>query len=428
MESFKKYIVPALLSVAIAGCGTNINNIPEQKNNINNEINFSTLAKNAATLEIGGSASVVGSENASLPSIYYSAPDELKAGNQLPANIEIMKSMNNVDLIKHNDRYYMSFRTAPSHFASSKTLMHVLSSDDGKRWQLEYTIRMGADVREPRFLSLNGKLFLYFFKLGTNPFAFEPQDMYLTEKTESGWSSPEKFFRPGFVDWRARVYNGKAYMSVYYGKGLYGSQSKAEIYLLSSEDGRNWTPVSETTQVSIAGAEEPEFEFDKEGNIWGTIRMENSGGGYTFFAPKDHLDKWQLHHVPEKYDSALMLRHGDEMYLLARRNVDGNVDKAPKFLPESLRKWLNLARYSLTKKRTAMYHFDKAAMTVNPLFDFPSHGDTAFPAIAPLNDSQYLFLNYSSELGIDKDYKWIVGQLKTTRLYAFNLTFSTPGN
>ena len=36
--------------------------------------------------------------------------------------------------------------------------MHVLSSDDGQNWKLEQTINMGSDLREPRFLSFNGKL------------------------------------------------------------------------------------------------------------------------------------------------------------------------------------------------------------------------------------------------------------------------------
>jgi len=75
-----------------------------------------------------------------------------------------------------------------------------------------------------------------------------------------------------------------------------------------------------------------------------------------------------------------------------------------------------------------MYHFDKVNMRVDPLFDFPSHGDTAYPAIAPIDDNQYLFLNYSSLLGTGEDFPWIVGQLSTTRLYSSTITFSTPHN
>lgn len=83
----------------------------------------------------------------------------------------------------------------------------------------------------------------------------------------------------------------------------------------------------------------------------------------------------------------------------------------------------DLARYSLTKKRTGVYYFDRTNFRIQHLFNFPSHGDTAFPAIAPLNANQYIFLNYSSVLNTDKDYIWIEGQLNKTRLYSSILTF-----
>jgi len=364
-------------------------------------------------------------DNYSLPSIYYSKPVELKPAEHFPANMEIMKSMNNVGLIKHNNKYYMGLRTAPSHFPSEKAIMYILSSDDANRWVLEKTFKMGGDLREPNFLSLKGRLFFYFFKGGSNPLKFDPQDMYLSEmKSEGNWTEPKKFFEPGYVNWRPRVFNGKAYMTVYYGKDLYGSQKNSKIYLLVSDDGENWKPISDKPQViGYPGAEEPEFEFDNEGNIWGTIRLENNGG-MIFYADKNSLDKWNLYQVKDKYDSALMLNHRNEMYVFARRNVDGSMDKAPKFLPDFARKWINLIRYSLTKKRTALYYLDKNSKTLKPLFDFPSHGDTAFPALAPIDDKRYLFLNYSSVIFEGNDFSWIRGQLSTTRIYSSIITFS----
>jgi hypothetical protein len=44
-------------------------------------------------------------------------------------------------------------------------------------WTFEHTVALGTDVREPRFLSFQGKLQLLFFQAGTNPAAFEPQRM-----------------------------------------------------------------------------------------------------------------------------------------------------------------------------------------------------------------------------------------------------------
>ncbi|MEZ0375183.1 MAG: hypothetical protein ACAI44_39215, partial [Candidatus Sericytochromatia bacterium] len=79
--------------------------------------------------------------------ITASVPEELKRGVQLPDSLTLMDSMNNVDMIRHTQngvqRYYLAFRTAPNHFASTRTLMHVLSSANGRYWQTEDTIHLG---------------------------------------------------------------------------------------------------------------------------------------------------------------------------------------------------------------------------------------------------------------------------------------------
>ena len=54
--------------------------------------------------------------------------------------------------------------------------------------------------------------------------------------------------------------------------------------------------------------------------------------------------------------------------------------------------------------------------------DFPSCGDNAFPAIAPINDNSYLLFNYSNDFN-KKDKKWIFGQLSKTYIYYTILTF-----
>lgn len=351
-------------------------------------------------------------------------PIELKNGKHLPLNINIMDSMNNVDLVSHNNKYYMAFRTSPTHFASTETLIHLLSSDNGIKWDIEKTFHLNSDLREPRFLSYNSKLFFYFFKGGTNPFNFEPENMYVSYLGDNNkWSEPQKFFEYGYVPWRARVHNGKAYMSVYYGRDLYGNQKSGAIYLLRSTDGLNWEKISETPQITIPHAEEPEFEFDDKGNIWGTIRLE-SEGGMLFFADKNDLSNWKTIKVKEKYDSALILNHNENFYLISRRNIDGTMDKAPEYLPYNIRAIYNLLRYSFTPKRTAIYYYDRENMKITPLVDIKSHGDTAFPAIAKISNNNYLLLNYSSLIEhIKDDYIWIYGQLNPTKIYSQRLSF-----
>jgi hypothetical protein len=362
-----------------------------------------------------------GERSPARPRISFTPPFELLPGAGLPAGLDLMRSANNVDCAWHDGKAYMAFRTAPTHFASTRTVLHILSSTDAQNWKLEKTVHQGADMREPRFLSFKGELHFYWFKGGSNPLAFEPDRMYRSTLGPGGWSEAEEFYEPGYVPWRARVVGDRAIMSVYYGRGLYMGQKTGSVRLLASDDGRKWEPISAEPQVTEPSAEEPEFEFDLEGNLWATVRLENVGA-LIAFAPKGDLSKWTTVKTRDKYDSALLFRHGSELYLLARRNVDGEMDKAPSWWPSKLRVAYNLARYSLTRKRTAIYRLDRVTRTISHLFDFPSHGDTAFPALMPLDAKRYLFLNYSSELG-KGDYPWIWGQLQNTRIYSSILTF-----
>jgi hypothetical protein len=84
----------------------------------------------------------------------------------------------------------------------------------------------------------------------------------------------------------------------------------------------------------------------------------------------------------------------------------------------------NLLRYSLTRKRTALYRVELTTNTLVALFDFPSKGDTAFPALVPLDESSYYLVNYSCALN-GPDWPWIGGQLAGTNLYETVLRFES---
>ena len=101
-------------------------------------------------------------------------------GPGLPESIEIQNANNNLDVIEHQGRVYLAFRTAPEHFASDRTELHVVSSTDQETWTHETSMSEGTDLREPRFLSIGDELFLYFAVLGDNPLAFEPQGSRVT--------------------------------------------------------------------------------------------------------------------------------------------------------------------------------------------------------------------------------------------------------
>ncbi len=154
--------------------------------------------------------------------IAYTPPVSVVPGPSIPQDLVLNHSNNVLDIAEYKGEFYLGFRTAPTHWASRKTKIVVLRSPDRKQWVKEGEFQFDCDLREPRFLVFNGKLFLYFYQAGKNPFGFSPKSIYATERTpEGGWAQARPIFKPGYVVWRAKAYGDTAYMSVYYGKGLY---------------------------------------------------------------------------------------------------------------------------------------------------------------------------------------------------------------
>lgn len=338
----------------------------------------------------------------------------------LPAEINCQNSNNNLDVTLFNGRYYVAFRTAPTHFASKKTKLYIISSSDFKTWYYENSFFIGADMREPRFVVFKDRLFFYFFEGGTKLFKFEPKHIWVSALTDKGWSEKQQTNLDGFVDWRFRTYGGKLYLSAYYGVNLYNSEHQANLRLFTSEDGIHFNPISEQPQITTKGAEEGEFIFDHSGNLWATVRLEGSGS-YLCYASKDSIDKWKTRFSKLKYDSALLFEYGDVIYLISRRHLNGDATQVE--IPDEKQRMKNLIRYSFSKKVTALFRINKEKMEIEHIIDFPSTGDTAFPGIAPKDENSFYLLNYSSDIN-KRDKIWIGGQLGKTYIYQTEIHFS----
>ena len=210
----------------------------------------------------------------------------------------VQPANNNVDIIFHEDRLFMAWRTAPTHFASSDTQLQVVSStDNGPHWELETQLALGDDIREPRFLSLHGKLSLEFFEAGSNPIAFEPKALWRVERNGRGrWSEPIKSGDGGEVPWNLKVRGGVAWRSSYSGNHYdLGNVGAGPVY--------------------FGGVSETAFEFDRDGSIWIITRNEDgdaSGfGSHLCHAQAGSLGIWNCpaQASPERYDSPQMFRH-----------------------------------------------------------------------------------------------------------------------
>lgn len=375
-------------------------------------------------------AFAVGAENAEkkadplLPKISYSPLKQIVPGPGLPKDIHLGGSNNNLDLVKYRDKYYFAFRTALTHFASRGTRLIILSSDDAEKWSLEKIIQIGQDMREPRFLVYKDKLFFYYFSSGKNPWTFSPENIWVSiYEAPMQWTAPQKVWKPQHVVWRAKEHNGVAIMSSYAASGVKETKGDkpSELVLLKSEDGINWEPLDPNHPVQVFGAGEADFEFDDAGNLYTVVRNE-SGASKICKGDASNIAVWQCKDTPFKYDSPIVFKQDGEIYMIARRNIAGVFYRDSRMLPNGFEGWLNMGRYWVTRKRTAMYKFNTEKLEIDWLFDFPSRGDTAFPALLRLNDKQWLMYNYSSPID-GPDWCWLGGQLTGTRIYSTVITF-----
>lgn len=300
--------------------------------------------------------------------------------------------------------------------------MYVVSSTDLQTWTYETEIKLGCDVREPRFAIYHDTLNLYFFRGGTRTFRFEPKEIFVLRKTEkSSWSKKQSVNLDGFVPWRIRERKDTLYLSAYYGKNLYNNKHQSNLRLFWSIDAVAWKPISEEPQVDILSAEEGEFIFDKEGNLFSTVRLEGTGS-LICKADKYSLNNWEKKRSKAKYDSALLFDHNEEIYLVSRRNIDGEIDKVKNRRNEKQGRINNLIRYSITKKVTALFKLNKTDLTLSHITDFPSTGDCSYAGISKLDDNTYVLMNYSNNITGRKK-NWISGQLGRTYIYWTKLHF-----
>jgi hypothetical protein len=354
----------------------------------------------------------------------------------LPESIKPQDSNNNVSICIFNHRLYVAFRTGPTHFASKKTAIYIMSSADGKTWKKEFDIFPGRDVREPFLIPIDDTLHFYCFAAGTKLTSFSPE--FISHYTTSGngeWQGPEDVLQKGEVHWSMKNRNGKTYMTSYEGSH-YELKGDSHVSLMFKQtlNGKDFIAVGDSATVYCGGVSETAFEFDKEGNLWAVTRNEDGDktgfGSHVAFAPKGNLGKWEFAEDadPNCYMSPKMFRHGNDLYLIARKQLGrkpfGKTTRNKSIKKQRLRNWVG---FSLSGKTTALYKINQAERKVEWVMDLPGAGDTAFPSIQRLDKDRFLIANYSSPIHRRKKRSWLSGQLGNTGIYLQVISF-TPCN
>jgi hypothetical protein len=347
-------------------------------------------------------------------------------GAGLPRSVDVDRSNNNLDVIRHDGELFLVWRTAPTHFASRRARLHVVASDDGgTTWRAEATIAPGRDLREPRFVSWRGRLFLYWFTAGTRPWKFEPDRIWVSERTRGTWSRPEAISPPDCVVWRVRPVGDQLLMTLYRGASvMYGSRDAlVTVEVWASDDGLEWKPLDPSHPVVHEGGSETEFIELRDGRVLGVIRKEGPGGGWgSELAIGPDPAHWRFRSDPRKFDSPYLLLDDGRPLLIARRQpfFGGRYDLGLRIGPARLRTLLYQLVYWLTPKRASVFSIDPDALTAEWLIDLPSAGDTAFAAAVELEPGRHLVFNYSSPTR-RWWWPWVIGQLRPTHIDAIEL-------
>ena len=208
------------------------------------------------------------------------APQPLVPGPGLPDDLWIGASNNNVDLAIHDDQVVLAWRTAPTHFAHADAVIHVVRGRPGA-WAHELTVAVGRDVREPRLVSWKGRLLLYWFTAGRAALRFEPDRIWVAERSGPGrWDRIEYLSDPDHVVWRVRPVAGRLHMTVYrHAASLFTARPQPlSVEMWSSDDGIDWAPADLRSPEVHHGGAEADFVERPDGSLAVVVRKEGPYG------------------------------------------------------------------------------------------------------------------------------------------------------
>jgi len=346
----------------------------------------------------------------------------------------------NTDMIFYDNYYYLIFQQSKWHIQDEDGSLIVIRSPDASQgsWETIHTIKLpNTDVRDPKFANISGRLFIYFlpnyrfdpapnttyYLYSDDGLTFTvPQELQINVTYKYDTGITENVTTAGWNLWRPKTLDNITWYVLASGRKYTedpGSIGDADVtgtmtILLKTQDGLNWTEVSEV--YTTHGNGEACLDFLPSGEMITTHRVGSMGlPGYAFGNPHgatvigtsySNFKNWSFAvEFQTRLDGSTLFTWNGRIFAVGRNHLGPRADMGNHF----------------TVKRTTFYEV-KTDRLVH-LFDLPSCGDTAYTGVV-LKDG-WLYASYYTN-PINKNYAWFVGQLflvkSNIRIAKVNLT------
>jgi hypothetical protein len=284
------------------------------------------------------------------------------------------------DLIKFNNRYYLTFRSCPDgHMVHPTASIIVLSSVDLKQWDQVHRFHIKRrDTRDPHFVVFKNRLFVYtgtwYSGDTTLPRSEYEMNLHLGYAAWSDdgtqWNSPimlEGTF--GHYIWRAATHDEKVYLcgrrKIDFTVGPKGEGIDVESVMLESDDGLVFKKRALFQEIQ---GDETAFQFSSDGSVLAIGRRATKPAEIIRSQPP--YAHWERHDLDRYIGGPLLAKWNNRWIVGGRKNI-GN--EGPK---------------------TAMYWL--VGDQLEEFAQLPSGGDNSYPGFIPLDSNHAVMSWYSS--------------------------------
>jgi len=302
------------------------------------------------------------------------------------------------DLAFWKGRFWLAYIEAPTHFASRRSRVILLSSTDCRSWTRSAVFGgNGLDIRDPKLGIHNARLLL----VALLNHSFDPSPFRTVMASSSDgrhWSELQDILPEGWLMGKPLSAGSTCHAPAH-------NLQLGAVALWQSIDGEQWhqsAMIAEGRQ-----ADETAIVLDENNLMTAVTRVE--GRGSSLFGHNAAGTLVSVSHAPfttweqklfdtnDRLDSPALLQTLQRLFIAGRRQAVVNTRLQK---PGSV----------ISRKRTALFELRSG---LHHLVDLPSSGDTAYPGMV-FHDGK-LYLSYYTN-SPQRDYPWLLGLLLPTSI------------